>query len=106
MQLNRFTVCVRGEGSCVITQTNRTHCKLCRYNKCIQVGMVPAKVDATLAKRREKDARRIVGDKQSEHDDRDNFLTQRISAFLLIKFSKLLLKKYLSLLQTMLTPQS
>ena len=47
------TRCVVGPGGCVITPQNRTTCKMCRYTRCLEVGMKPDKVDATLVKRRQ-----------------------------------------------------
>ena len=41
---------ILGGGDCVITRQNRTTCSMC----CLEVGMKPDKVDAMLAKRREK----------------------------------------------------
>ena len=57
--------CILGGGGCAITQQNRTTCKMCRYNRCLEVGMKPDKVDATLAKRRENDARVAAAARQS-----------------------------------------
>ena len=60
----RQTRCITGSGGCVVTKQNRTSCKICRYNLCLQVGMKPDKVDATLGKRREKDARIVAAAKK------------------------------------------
>ena len=49
--------CIFGHNQCRIVQTNRTNCKLCRYKKCLEVGMRPDKVNHYLNKRKEKEAR-------------------------------------------------
>jgi len=54
--------CIFGHGQCKISRHNRTNCKLCRYRKCIEVGMKPDKVDHYLNKRKEREARLAVAD--------------------------------------------
>jgi len=49
--------CIFGHGQCEIGRQNRTNCKLCRYRKCLEVGMKPEKVDHYLNKRKEREAR-------------------------------------------------
>ena len=36
---------------CQINEKTRTQCRSCRYNKCIQVGMIPAMVDIKTPKK-------------------------------------------------------
>jgi len=43
--------CIFGNNECDINQHNRTNCKHCRYKRCLQVGMIPDKVDAIVRKR-------------------------------------------------------
>lgn len=31
--------CTLGNNACIITKASRTNCKLCRYNRCLSVGM-------------------------------------------------------------------
>ena len=57
--------CILGAGGCAITQQIRTSFKMCHYDRCLQMGMNPEKVDATLAKRRENDARVAAAARQS-----------------------------------------
>lgn len=49
--------CIFGHGQCKISRHNRTNCKLCRYRKCLEVGMKPDKVDYYLNKRKERECR-------------------------------------------------
>jgi len=56
--------CIFGHGQCKISRHNRTNCKLCRYRKCLEVGMKPDKVDYYLNKRKEREAR-VTGPDES-----------------------------------------
>lgn len=47
--------CIFGHGQCKISRHNRTNCKLCRYRRCLEVGMKPEKVDFYLNKRKERE---------------------------------------------------
>ena len=47
--------CIFGHGQCKISRHNRTNCKLCRYRRCLDVGMKPEKVDFYLNKRKERE---------------------------------------------------
>jgi len=49
---HRKYVCVDRKHQCDVTPNNRKQCKLCRYTRCIAVGMKPEMVDATLEKRK------------------------------------------------------
>ena len=40
--------CIFGHGQCKISRHNRTNCKLCRYRRCLEVGMKPEKVRAVM----------------------------------------------------------
>jgi len=48
--------CIFGHGKCTVSRYNRTNCKLCRYQRCIDVGMKPEKVNKYLARRLEREA--------------------------------------------------
>jgi len=61
--------CSRGTDNCVIDPVNRTNCKLCRFNKCIEVGMLPEKVDKVARKRN-------ALKKQQEEEESDTALVQ------------------------------
>lgn len=50
-----FFRCIFGHGQCKISRHNRTNCKLCRYRRCLEVGMKPEKVDFYLNKRKERE---------------------------------------------------
>lgn len=43
--------CRTGKFSCPLEQAVKNRCRGCRYEKCLQVGMKPAMVDATLVKK-------------------------------------------------------
>ena len=50
--------------SCVITKETRAHCKACRYDKCVSVGMkVPMLKDGDLKTVSDKDAKTSVSEK-------------------------------------------
>ena len=34
-----FTKCARGTNFCVVDEVNRTNCKKCRFEKCLQVNL-------------------------------------------------------------------
>merc|ERR1711915_624149 len=52
--------CAFGHDKCKITRQNRTGCKLCRYNRCLEVGMKPERVDYYLNKRKEKELNKDI----------------------------------------------
>ena len=58
--------CRFGHGECKIDRQNRTNCKMCRYNKCLQVGMKPDKVDFYLNKRKER-GEELVSDGKTDY---------------------------------------
>ncbi|EYC35413.1 hypothetical protein Y032_1061g3515 [Ancylostoma ceylanicum] len=43
--MNRQYSCRRANGSCQISKDERYLCRLCRYNKCIMLGMTPDNLD-------------------------------------------------------------
>ena len=57
--------CIFGHGQCKISRHNRTNCKLCRYRRCLEVGMKPEKVDFYLNKRKEREREKNAGDESS-----------------------------------------
>jgi len=61
--------CIFGHGQCQIGKQNRTNCKLCRYRRCLEVGMKPEKVDHYLNKRKEREARLAAGENPDCADD-------------------------------------
>lgn len=56
---HRNYVCVDRKHKCTITPNNRKQCKLCRYTRCVAVGMKPEMVDATLARRKDENQEEI-----------------------------------------------
>ena len=48
--------CIFGHNECNINQHNRTNCKLCRYQRCLETGMRPDKVNKYLNRRKEREA--------------------------------------------------
>eukprot|EP00092_Neocalanus_flemingeri_P047627 GFUD01054044.1.p1 GENE.GFUD01054044.1~~GFUD01054044.1.p1 ORF type:complete len:870 (+),score=180.42 GFUD01054044.1:39-2612(+) len=59
--------CIFGHGKCQISRHNRTNCKLCRYNRCLEVGMKPDKVDRFLVKRKEREAQLAASENDQPH---------------------------------------
>ncbi|VDO69502.1 unnamed protein product [Heligmosomoides polygyrus] len=50
--MNRQYSCRRANGACQISKDERYLCRLCRYNKCLQLGMTPDSAFAYLALKR------------------------------------------------------
>ena len=48
--------CIFGHKQCKINQHNRTNCKLCRCQRCLETGMRPDKVNKYLNRRKEREA--------------------------------------------------
>ena len=61
--------CIFGHGQCKVSKHNRTNCKLCRYRRCLEVGMKPEKVDYYLNKRKAREAERRK--RSGEGQDKD-----------------------------------
>ena len=64
-----MSICFRcrfGHGQCRIDRQNRTNCKMCRYNKCLQVGMKPDKVDFYLNKRKKR-GEEVISDGKTDY---------------------------------------
>ena len=58
--------CVRGDDSCQVNSITRTNCKKCRYERCLEVGMRPELVDASLRRKQEEKRRQEILDIQEE----------------------------------------
>ena len=69
--------CVRGDESCQVNSITRTNCKKCRFERCLEVGMRPELVDASLRRKQEEKRRQEILDIQEEMgiqtvEDRDS----------------------------------
>ena len=49
--ISREYTCVRGDMTCQVNSITRTNCKRCRFDRCLEVGMRPELVDATLRRK-------------------------------------------------------
>ena len=58
--------CVRGDDSCQVNSITRTNCKKCRYDRCLEVGMRPELVDASLRRKQEEKRRQEILEIQEE----------------------------------------
>jgi len=65
--ISRAYSCVRGDMSCQVNSITRTNCKKCRFDRCLEVGMRPELVDATLRRKQEERRRQEIMD--IHHDD-------------------------------------
>ena len=61
--------CIFGHGQCKVSKHNRTNCKLCRYRRCLEVGMKPEKVDYYLNKRKAREAERRKRSGEGQDED-------------------------------------
>jgi len=64
--ITRSYVCVRGDDLCQVNSITRTNCKRCRYARCLEVGMKPELVDATLKRKQEERRRQEMVELQHE----------------------------------------
>ena len=63
--ITRSYACVRGDMSCQVNSITRTNCKKCRFERCLQVGMRPELVDASLRRKQEEKRRaELIGIQQ------------------------------------------
>ena len=54
---------ILGSRKCEVTSTNRKFCKLCRYDKCLAVGMRPELVDVNTKKEEQEEGlEKMIGD--------------------------------------------
>jgi len=58
--------CVRADNSCQVNSITRTNCKKCRFARCLEVGMRPELVDASLRRKQEEKRRQEILDIQQE----------------------------------------
>ncbi|KIH67295.1 zinc finger, C4 type [Ancylostoma duodenale] len=82
--MNRQYSCRRANGSCQISKDERYLCRLCRYNKCIMLGMTPDNVQwnrdvlsTTVEGRKPHKSQVLV--KVSYTDDVDDYEPQGLS---------------------------
>ncbi|XP_023336326.1 uncharacterized protein LOC111707447 [Eurytemora carolleeae] len=60
--------CIRGDFQCEVNTKFRKYCKKCRYKKCLDSGMKPELVDASL-RNREADIKSVKGQTVAYQDD-------------------------------------
>ncbi|VDM85427.1 unnamed protein product [Strongylus vulgaris] len=80
--MNRHYSCRRANGSCQISKDERYLCRLCRYNKCLSLGMTPENVQwnrdvlSTTVEGRKSKKNNLPA---SDADDRDDYVPQGLT---------------------------